>query len=88
MTENILGTIAGILTSISMLPQLIKVLKENNVEDLSALMLIILIIGLSFWVWYGILKNEWPIIISNGFAVIVDVCLLISLWKYKAKYIR
>ncbi|WP_083564159.1 SemiSWEET family transporter [Chryseobacterium carnipullorum] len=51
-------------------------------------MLIILIIGLSFWVWYGILKKEWPIIISNGFAVIVDVCLLISLWKYKAKYIR
>jgi MtN3 and saliva related transmembrane protein len=83
MTENIIGTIAGILTSISMLPQLIKVLKEKNVEDLSTLMLLILITGLLLWVWYGILKNEWPIIISNGFAVIIDGCLLVSLWNYK-----
>lgn len=70
MDTNILGTIAGILTSVAMLPQLIKVIKEKNVEDLSILTLVVLITGLSLWIWYGILKEEWPIILSNGFALI------------------
>lgn len=83
--ENIIGTIAGVLTSVSMLPQLIKVWKEKNVEDISALMLCVLIAGLSLWVWYGILKEEWPIILSNSFAVLVNICLGICLIMYRKR---
>ena len=54
MDENVLGLIAGGLTSVAMMPQLIKVLKEKNAEDISILMLLVLISGLSLWVWYGI----------------------------------
>ena len=85
MDANILGIIAGILTSVAMLPQLIKVLKEKNVEDISWLMTAILITGLSLWVWFGILKEEWSIILSNGFAVLVNVVLLFCLVKYREK---
>lgn len=85
MDTNVLGTIAGILTSVSMLPQLIKVIKEKNVEDLSILTLAVLITGLSLWVWYGILKEEWPIILSNGFAVIINSILMTCLFIYKKK---
>lgn len=81
--ENIVGSAAGILTSVSMIPQLIKVLKEKNVEDLSAGMLIVLISGLSLWVWYGIMKTEWPIILSNAFAVMVNLWLGICLIIYR-----
>jgi len=81
--EDVVGTLAGILTSVAMLPQLVKVLKEKNVEDLSALMLCVLITGLSLWVWYGILKGEWPIILSNSFAVLVNICLGICLVIYR-----
>lgn len=81
--ENIVGSAAGILTSVSMLPQLIKVLREKNVEDLSAGMLIVLISGLSLWVWYGIMKGEWPIILSNAFAVLVNLWLGICLIYYR-----
>ena len=83
MDTNILGAIAGILTSIAMLPQLIKVLKEKKVEDISWVMNAILITGLSLWVWFGILKEEWSIILSNGFAVLVNVVLLFCLIKYR-----
>lgn len=81
--ENIVGSAAGILTSVSMIPQLIKVLREKNVEDLSAGMLIVLISGLSLWVWYGIMKGEWPIILSNAFAVLVNLLLGICLIYYR-----
>jgi len=83
MNENILGLVAGVLTSVAMVPQLVKVLKEKDVQDLSWLMISILIAGLSLWVWYGFLKNELPIILSNAFAVIVNICLLGAYFKYK-----
>lgn len=81
--ENIVGSAAGELTSVSMIPQLVKVLREKNVEDLSAGMLIVLISGLSLWVWYGIMKSEWPIILSNAFAVMVNLWLGICLIRYR-----
>ena len=85
MNENILGLIAGGITSVAMLPQLIKVLKEKDVEDLSVLMICTLILGLSLWVWYGFLKDELPIILSNAFAVLVNICLLAAYFFYRKK---
>ena len=81
--ETVIGTIAGILTSISMLPQLLKVLKEKDVENLSWGMIAVLLTGVSFWVVYGIMKEELPIILSNGFSVLVNTTLLIYYFKYK-----
>lgn len=81
--ETIIGTIAGILTSVSMLPQLIKVLKEKDVENLSGGMIAVLLTGVSLWVVYGIMKNELPIILSNGFSVVVNITLLVYYFKYR-----
>jgi MtN3 and saliva related transmembrane protein len=85
MNENILGLVAGGITSVAMLPQLIKVLKEKDVEDISLLMILFLITGLSLWVWYGFIKDELPIILSNSFAVLVNIFLLFSYFKYRKK---
>ncbi|MET3038158.1 SemiSWEET transporter [Chryseobacterium sp. NRRL B-14859] len=85
MNENVLGIIAGVLTSVSMIPQLVKVIREKNVEDISLLMLLVLISGLSLWVWYGFIKDELPIILSNSFAVLVNIGLLICYIIYDKK---
>jgi MtN3 and saliva related transmembrane protein len=83
MDENTLGLIAGTLTSIASVPQVIKVFKTKNTDDLSALMLVILISGLSLWVWYGLKKEELPIIISNAFAAILNIILLFCKLTFK-----
>lgn len=80
--ENIIGTIAGVLTSVSMIPQLVKVLKEKDVENISWGMIVVLLTGVSLWVVYGILKDEWPIILSNGFSVLVNTTLLIYYFRF------
>lgn len=85
MDVNTLGIVAGVLTSVSMIPQLIKVIKEKNVEDLSWVMILVLICGLSLWVWYGILKDELPIILSNAFAVLLNLVLLVCLILFRKK---
>ena len=83
--ENIIGIIAGILTSAAMIPQLIKVLREKNVENLSKIMLCVLIVGVSLWVVYGVLKKEWPIILSNAFSVAVNTTLLLCCFFFEKK---
>ena len=81
--ETIIGIIAGILTSISMIPQLIKIIKEKEVKNISWGMITVLLIGVTLWVFYGILKSEWPIILSNAFSVLVNLTLLIYYFVYK-----
>lgn len=85
MDKEVLGLIAGGITSVAMMPQLIKVIKEKNAEDISVVMLLVLITGLSLWVWYGILQNELPIILSNSFSVLVNIILLICCMMFKKK---
>ena len=85
MDKEVLGLIAGGITSVAMMPQLIKVIKEKNAEDISVAMLLVLITGLSLWVWYGILQDELPIILSNSFSVLVNITLLICCMMFKKK---
>lgn len=81
--EMIIGILAGILTSISMVPQLVKVIREKKSDNLSVSMLVVLLMGVSLWVIYGFMKKEWPIILSNLFSVCVNIVLLISCFVFK-----
>ena len=81
----IIGVTASLFTAASMLPQLIKVWKEKRAEGLSLWMLVILLTGLGSWIFYGILKEDWIIIISNAFAFLLNIVLAILSYRYKKK---
>jgi MtN3 and saliva related transmembrane protein len=80
---KIVGIAAGILTGTSMLPQLIKMLQEKKASQVSVFMLLILISGLSLWVWYGFLKKDWPIIVTNIFSLVVNIIMIFLRYKYR-----
>ena len=63
----------------------VLIILEKNAEDISVVMLLVLITGLILWVWYGILQEEWPIILSNSFSVLVNLTLLFCCLKFKNK---
>jgi MtN3 and saliva related transmembrane protein len=78
-----LGLIGATLTTLSLLPQLIKVCKTRSTKDISAGMLALL--GTAFLVWliYGILIKDIPLIIANSFAVVQAAIILIFKIIYK-----
>lgn len=78
-----IGIFAGVCTSISLLPQLIKILKEKKAEDISYGMLFILLTGLSAWVLYGIVTADYPIILTNGVSILVNVLVIVFSVRYK-----
>ena len=81
--EQIVGIGAGVFTGISLLPQLIKIYKEKKSENISWGMLIILLTGLGGWIWYGVLKSDVPIIVTNSFSVVVNIAIMILSVRYK-----
>lgn len=80
-----IGIIAGILTSVSLLPQLIKIIREKKAQDISLVMLITLLSGISGWIYYGILREDLPIIITNSFSLLINLLVIIFTIRYKPK---
>jgi MtN3 and saliva related transmembrane protein len=62
----VLGMLAAALISLSYLPQLQKAMPRDSTSDLSLKMLIALSAGLCLWVVYGILKQDWVIVLANS----------------------
>lgn len=80
-----IGLFAGICTSCSLLPQLIKTVKEKKAEEISKLMLFVLLTGVAGWVVYGILRDDLPIIITNSFSLLLNLVLIVLRFKYSRK---
>ncbi|MES2880862.1 MAG: SemiSWEET transporter, partial [Bacteroidota bacterium] len=80
---QIIGLAAGILTASSMLPQIFKTIKEKKADEVSLKMLVVLLAGIALWIYYGIQKQDLPIIITNVFSFLVNVTMIILRIKYR-----
>ena len=85
MNTTYIGLAAGILTSVSLLPQLVKIIRDKKADDLSYGMLGTLLTGLAGWVWYGLEKDDMPIIVTNTFSIIVNGLIIAFTIKYKGQ---
>ena len=80
-----IGLAAGIFTAASLLPQLVKIIREKKADDISFLMLGVLFTGISLWIWYGALKKDLPILLTNSFSLVFNVLVIIFSIRYKKK---
>lgn len=78
-----IGLIAALFTTVSLFPQLIKVYKTKSAKDISTGMFTLFCGGVFLWVIYGILLNDFPIMIANSLAFVQAVVILIFKAKYK-----
>lgn len=84
-TEEILGIGAGICTSVSMLPQIIKTIKTKEAEEVALGMLLTLLAGLIMWIVYGFMKHDIPIIATNIFSLLLNLTMIGLRMKYGKK---
>jgi MtN3 and saliva related transmembrane protein len=83
--KTIIGFAAGVLTAVSSLPQIIKVLKDKKAQAVSPVMFFVLLGGNALWCWYGILLGEMPIIVTNAFSVVCDLVMIVLNYRYSKK---
>ena len=82
---QIIGIAAAVITGVSMIPQLAKIIKQKKAENVSMGMSVVLICGLALWLWYGIKKTDAPIIATNSFSIFTNILLIYFGIKYKHK---
>ena len=80
---QIIGLAAGVCTATSLIPQVVKTIREKKAEDVSLAMLLVLMTGISLWIVYGIKKNDLPIMATNSFSLLVNITMIILRLKYK-----
>jgi MtN3 and saliva related transmembrane protein len=78
-----IGLIAALFTTVSLFPQLIKIYKTKSTRDISTGMFTFFCGGVFLWFIYGVLVNDFPIIIANSLAFIQAVAILIFKIKYR-----
>jgi MtN3 and saliva related transmembrane protein len=85
LSPQVVGLTAGVFTASSLLPQFIKIVKEKKADDLSVPMLLILLTGVSLWIYYGTLKDDLPIILTNAVSLSFNILIIIFKFKYRKK---
>ena len=75
MTPTTIGFVAGTLTSIAAIPQVIKTLRTRHARDISIWQPLLLAFGVALWMIYGILINDLPLIIANVIPLICNIVL-------------
>jgi MtN3 and saliva related transmembrane protein len=80
---QVIGIFAGICTAVSLIPQIVKIVKEKKAEDISFMYLSILLLGLALWIVYGILQKDIPVIATNVASVIINLITVFVGLKYK-----
>jgi len=73
---DIIGYCAAIGTTVSFLPQAIRVVKTKETKGISLSMYIIFVIGVAFWLIYGLMLNIMPMIIANAITIFLSGIVL------------
>ncbi|MDJ0645863.1 MAG: SemiSWEET transporter [Flavobacteriaceae bacterium] len=79
---EIIGVVAGILTTIAYAPQAYKIYKEKSAKEVSLSMYLVLLTGLILWLFYGILIDSFAIKLANA----VTIVLALSIIYFKVRY--
>jgi MtN3 and saliva related transmembrane protein len=79
---SLLGYLAGALTSVALLPQVIKIYKSRSARDISTVMFIIFCTGIILWIIYGFAIDSLPVILANSVSLSLSLIILLLKFKY------
>ncbi len=81
MVENLyvdlIGGIAGTLTTVSFFPQVIKVVRTRSTHDLSLGMFSMFTAGVAMWCVFGVMIESWPVILTNVVTLTASAVILV-----------
>ena len=78
-----LGYFAGFLTTVALVPQVIKTWKTKSADDFSLAMLLIWCTGLICWIAYGFIMQAHPLILWNLASFLMAGAILVMKLKFK-----
>jgi MtN3 and saliva related transmembrane protein len=69
MSLDLIGYLAAACTTLSFVPQAVKVIRSRDTRAISLWMYLSFTAGLVLWLAYGVGVSSWPIIVANALAL-------------------
>ena len=79
---TLIGLLAGTLTTISFVPQVLKTWKSKSTKDISLGMFLSFCTGVFLWIVYGLSVNDVPVIATNVATFVLAFMILFLKFKY------
>jgi len=80
---EVIGIIAGMLTTFSFIPQVIKTWKDRSAEDLSLVMFLMFVLGVALWLAYGFILQNFVLIFFNAITFLLASFILYFKIRFK-----
>jgi MtN3 and saliva related transmembrane protein len=80
--EDIIGLVAGALTTFSFAPQVWRLFKLKSAREISLTFNLLIMSGVACWTVYGVLLDLLPVILWNA----ITLALLSSMFFAKLRY--
>nr|WP_223218431.1 SemiSWEET transporter [Rhizobium wenxiniae] len=74
----IIGYLASLCSVCSFIPQVWKVIKTGDTEAISARMYCLTVTGFALWTAFGVMRGEWPIILTNASCFFLSLFILVK----------
>lgn len=74
--QTTLGYFAATLTTLSFLPQVIRVYRTKNTDAISFWMYLMFSTGVFFWFIYGVMIQAWPVVVANAITLLLSLSIL------------
>ena len=78
------GLGAACLTTISFVPQVLRLWRTRRGEDISTAMFLIFSTGTALWLVYGLMISSIPVILANAITLCLSFVILGLKWKWRA----
>jgi MtN3 and saliva related transmembrane protein len=76
MNSEVIGTLAGLLTTMAFIPQVWRVWRTRSARDISLPMYVIFTAGVVLWFAYGLMTGALPLIVANGVTLLLAGAVL------------
>jgi MtN3 and saliva related transmembrane protein len=76
-----IGLAAAACTTVSFVPQVVKVLRTRETRAISLAMYLVFSAGVALWLAYGLLVHDLPVILANACTIVL--CLVVLALKLR-----
>lgn len=73
---TVVSAIAATLTTVAFLPQALHIIRRKDTRAISLTMYSVFASGVAFWLAFGIMIWNWPMMIANTITLVLTVTIL------------
>jgi MtN3 and saliva related transmembrane protein len=81
---ELVGFVAGTLTTLCWTPQAIKILRSRDARSISLMTQITFVVGCTLWLIYGVLIGSMSIVLFNAITIALNMMIILLKLRYDA----